>query len=309
MISNKFSKIITLFLSVALLGSCLSDFKSIDDINLAASADQVVEHIQKNNYQNIKTDPKGNLYVLLSEFPTNDKAKNNDSVWVSHEVYTLDDKLVESSKGPILVKNDYKLGLYNDLLDTLKEKESCVMYFSGNDKFIKDIPAYKPYYIKIKIDSIINEKKRIEHYFLNNFDKTITAKGLDSYKIGDKVYLIKSIINDKDTLLADGDTSKVYYKGTLLNKAIFDEFLQTSDTTRLFNYVVNKDLTKTGFVAGFSLALNNLKNGERGTVIMYSEKAYGAGGSTSSGGGFSGIPIYSPLVFDIQVIKVGKLKK
>jgi FKBP-type peptidyl-prolyl cis-trans isomerase len=110
-------------------------------------------------------------------------------------------------------------------------------------------------------------------------------------------------------LLADGDTSKVYYKGTLLNKAIFDEFLQTSDTTRLFNYVVNKDLTKTGFVAGFSLALNNLKNGERGTVIMYSEKAYGAGGSTSSGGGFSGIPIYSPLVFDIQVIKVGKLKK
>ncbi len=308
MISNKFLKIIILSLSTVIFSSCLSDFKSVDDTYLEINKAKIIEHLQKNKYPIDKIDNEGNYYVILNA-NTNDKPKDIDSVFVSHGIYTLDDKLIDSSKAPVAINYALRTGLYAKALQLLREKETGIFYFSGSSKSLLQIPANTPYYAKFYINSLINEKSKIQKYFLSNFDKSITDKSLSAYELKSGVYLIKTKLNEVEVAPKDGDTTKVLYKGRFLNNTIFDSYT-ASDSLGLKNapvFLIASDSTKVNHINGFRLALNNLKQGESGIVIMNSSQAYGALGSKDANG-TTVIPIFSPLVFEIEVIKITKGK-
>ncbi len=85
------------------------------------------------------------------------------------------------------------------------------------------------------------------------------------------------------------DTVEVKYKGTLLDGTVFDE--TTGDETRTFN----ADRVIKGWTEGLGL----LGEGGKATFYIPSELAYGERGTR-------GISPNSVLIFDVEVVRIGK---
>lgn len=87
------------------------------------------------------------------------------------------------------------------------------------------------------------------------------------------------------------DTAYVKYIGAFLGGGIFDTNVGTTDTLVV---PVNEGL----LISGFDEALTYMKEGGRAVVILPSSLAYGPYGS------YPYIPGFTPLLFDIAVVKV-----
>ncbi|MDR6193729.1 FKBP-type peptidyl-prolyl cis-trans isomerase [Siphonobacter sp. SORGH_AS_0500] len=92
---------------------------------------------------------------------------------------------------------------------------------------------------------------------------------------------------------AKGDTVKVFYAGKLLSGKIFDENHKEGLT---FPVGVGQ------MIPGFDEAVQNLKKGEKATILIPSAHGYGEQGSPGA------IPPNSVLVFDVQLIDIKKGK-
>ena len=96
------------------------------------------------------------------------------------------------------------------------------------------------------------------------------------------------------TIIAEGDGDKiepqdtvwVNYKGTLLDGTVFDE----NDSTQ---FVANR------VIRGWTEGLGLLGEGGKATLYIPAELAYGSRGNR-------GIEPNSTLIFDVEVLKVGK---
>lgn len=86
----------------------------------------------------------------------------------------------------------------------------------------------------------------------------------------------------------DGKTVTVKYTGKLLNGTKFD----SNDS---FEFVYNVD----NVIKGWTEGLSYMKKGGKATLIIPNDLAYGAYGYEAGG-----IPKYSTLVFDIELINV-----
>ena len=89
-----------------------------------------------------------------------------------------------------------------------------------------------------------------------------------------------------DEKIAPEDTVWVNYKGTLLNGKVFDE----NDSTQ---FVANR------VIKGWTEGLGLLGEGGKATLYIPSDLAYGSRGTR-------GIAPNSTLIFDVEVLKVGK---
>lgn len=92
---------------------------------------------------------------------------------------------------------------------------------------------------------------------------------------------------------AKGDTVKVFYAGKLLSGKIFDENHKEGLT---FPVGVGQ------MIPGFDEAVQNMKKGEKGTILIPSALGYGEQGSPGA------IPPNSILVFDVELIDIKKGK-
>ncbi len=90
---------------------------------------------------------------------------------------------------------------------------------------------------------------------------------------------------------------KVYYKGSLINGAVFDD-----SSNRIAEFNVNE------VVKGFGIALQNMREGDRQSedervgdkweVVIPWQLGYGASASGST------IPPYSALIFEIELVEI-----
>jgi peptidylprolyl isomerase len=87
-----------------------------------------------------------------------------------------------------------------------------------------------------------------------------------------------------------GDTAWVFYSLYLLNGLMVESNAGTTDT---LSYIVNKGI----LISGFDEGVMYMKEGGKSLLLMPSKLAYGARGSYS-------IPGYTPLLFDVQLVKV-----
>lgn len=118
----------------------------------------------------------------------------------------------------------------------------------------------------------------------NNITATPTADG---------IYIVKTI-NGKGPKVENGKKVKVNYTGRFLDGNVFD----TSDPNvnpeahEALEYTVGED----PLIRGWELAMAALRQGDKATIIIPSNLAYGQGAK--------GIPPYSTLVFDMEVLSV-----
>lgn len=92
---------------------------------------------------------------------------------------------------------------------------------------------------------------------------------------------------------------KLYYKGTLINGTVFDD--RSYEHGAPYAGQDGKGAEASGFIDGFSTALQNMHPGDKWTIWIPQQMGYGAAGST---GGSVTIEPYSTLIFDIEVVEV-----
>lgn len=128
------------------------------------------------------------------------------------------------------------------------------------------------------------EKAIIDKYIADN---KITAQGEDSLYI-----LSKTAGSGK--AIANGNEVEVRYKGMFLNGMVFDQSANHGGKgTFSFVYSPNVPL-----IQGWVKVIGNMCEGEKISVLIPSWLAYGSRGA----GGL--IPPNTPLLFDIEVVKV-----
>ncbi|MBN2165136.1 MAG: FKBP-type peptidyl-prolyl cis-trans isomerase [Marinilabiliaceae bacterium] len=129
----------------------------------------------------------------------------------------------------------------------------------------------------------IPEEARIKQFVNANY------KGVEPRMSG--LYIIKQ--NETDgKIVKPGDEVTVHYEGKLLNDNVFDSSYKRMQPIK---FIVGTGRVIAGWDEGVSL----MRQGEKAVLIIPSHLAYGDRNVGS-------IPANSPLVFTIEVLKVGK---
>ena len=104
------------------------------------------------------------------------------------------------------------------------------------------------------------------------------------------VYVLKDTIGSGTILPLYTSTVKVRYKGTLIDGTVFDD---ASDRT--------VELSVSGVVPGFAVALQNMRVGDKWEVHIPWQLGYGTNSPSSV------IPSYSALIFVVELIEISQL--
>ncbi len=144
-----------------------------------------------------------------------------------------------------------------------------------------------------------NDLKAIEKYLEEN--------DLDSVKEfrdpGTGIVIIWQELSGSGILPENGDTLKVDYTGSFLNKTVFDTSLEAvARDNNIYN--ANREYNpleiRYGYgqvIPGFEFGLSRMEMGDKATVLMPSLYAYGSED-------IPGIPRNSALVFELDLVEI-----
>jgi len=134
----------------------------------------------------------------------------------------------------------------------------------------------------------LSEENSISEYLeTNNIKVKPTFSGL---------YVIKNVAGT-GKVIKEGSGVTLHYTGKLLDGSIFDSS---------WNYGMPIDITVgvDRFISGWEEGLLLMRGGDKVTLLIPSNLAYGPRGIRDQSGEFYIIPPYAPLVFEIEVITV-----
>ena len=136
-------------------------------------------------------------------------------------------------------------------------------------------------------DRFIAEKQSLDKYIAENKITTKpTASGL---------YIIVTE-KKKGKLPVKGNKITVQYTGKFLNGEVFDGLIPNHPMTYIFGE--GKMLT------GWEEAFAQLHEGEKATLIIPSELAYGEKGKRNASSGVYIVPPYTTLIYEVEVVSI-----
>jgi len=179
--------------------------------------------------------------------------------------------------------------------------EIYVTGFEGNITLSGSTPIYRAFRLNNATDDPAEiGKKEVIEYATGKLDKLAS----DSLKNG--IYLrITQPVNKGETI-GDDDEVKVFYTGRYLDGKVFDTNIkEVAVASKIYNSensynAMTVNGSSSTFVKGFMLAINNMKRGEKGTVVFTSDWGYGVTGDNKNG---IYIRPFDPLVFDIEILE------
>jgi FKBP-type peptidyl-prolyl cis-trans isomerase len=276
---------------VAFLGvSCSSFLDNEDQKRLEEETTTIQNYAKRLNLGTFEKSPNG-VYYLITRKNLQASArtpKEGDEITMHYVLSIMDGAKLDSSS---TLKNEPKVfpfalsvfrfaGFYESFT-LLKEGEkgiflvpSSLAYGGGSSS---TIPAYSIMRLDIDLLKLRTEDQQIEDYI-----KTNNLKVEETTSTGLRYISITK--NAAGVAMNKGRSTTVKYVGSLLNGKTFDSG--------------QLDLVIGGgsFIKGFDEALLKMRVGEKAKFILPSSIAYGVTGNT-------GILPYSPLVFDLEIIK------
>ena len=165
-----------------------------------------------------------------------------------------------------------------------------------------DSTGYIVYHIKVdsvynsqKVEDIEKKQKAAQEAFLEkakNGEDSLIRKYIADNKITEKptesgLYIVIKQ-NGKGPKAKVGETAEVKYKGMFTNGQVFDESKDKA-------YPVGVGMKQV--IAAWDEALQTMGVGTKALIVAPSALAYGPNGN-------QGIPPYSPLVFEMEVVKI-----
>lgn len=276
------------------LTSCLKDPVESDTTRLGKEQEKIMEDYVTSNGLTAKKeafyDLSGNYFPVYTMIETKGDSgtryTQNEAIRVAYTIRTLENKVVETKTAAdsVLLYEGGKN--YTGKIDGLSVLGSALLGKGGKGRFL--IPSTLGYganppggveynavlMVDVEVLDRLSEPQQIAFYVKrNNFKATqVTDSGL----------MFSRTTTTTDSV-AKGPTVKVKYIGKFANGVVFDK----NETGATFEL--------SGVVPGFAEAIKLMRKGEKATAILPSKIAYG-----ENGGGR--MPVYMPLIFDIEVL-------
>lgn len=138
------------------------------------------------------------------------------------------------------------------------------------------LPAYSPLGATMELLKVRNETQQIDDY--------VAAKKLTITEITTSGLRFIRTASSTEDLLKMGQLVQVKYTGKLLNDKTFD--------SGQFGFTLGGG----GAIKGFEEGIAKMRKGEKAILVFASDLGYGAKGAST-------IPGYSPLFFEVEVLK------
>ncbi|AUC20797.1 MULTISPECIES: FKBP-type peptidyl-prolyl cis-trans isomerase [Polaribacter] len=273
---------LTLFLSVILFTSCISD----DEVTCTPQTDEdIIEYIESNDLVTTKT--ASGLYYSVNNEGTGETPTENSIVDLKYKTYFLDGTNTSETESITLNLSTLIPGL-SEGIQLFKEGGSGTLIipselaFGESGNATGSIPCGTVLVFEIEVLAVYdnyeeqNEAAILQYIEDNNLTATKTESGL------------YYVVNNEGTGTQPTSSSNVTvaYKGTFLNGTIFDE---SSVSGVAFNL--------NGVIEGWTEGIPYFKEGGEGILLVPYTLGYGENG-------YNTIPGYTPLAFDIKLISV-----
>ena len=259
-------------------------------------------------YKGFKKDKSGFYYKFYGDIhDTADQPETGDLLGILMSLRAGDSLLIPMMPQEIVMDSLYEGDMYA-ALRTMHVGDSATFIFDG-PKFFKEMidpnREYEfgddPIYLDVKIYGLLKkaefeklkaeyeaqlaerrdqEKTEIEEYLKKN-------PGLKQNDLG---YYLKSVKNGTGDTVEPLQTVKVHYTGRFVDGTEFD----SSEGGEPFAFTVGAGQV----IPGWDAVVSSMKVGDKVTVLIPSDLAYGEG--------TRGIPPYTPLVFDIELLEIVK---
>jgi len=169
--------------------------------------------------------------------------------------------------------------------DLIKQSLGVKFKFT-EDKFVE---------MDIKLDKIYSPKQ-YEKYIKDTDFELIEQSILQKYLTKHKQYqylngiYVKKLKKTGGDTIKNGNSLKLKYAGSFLNGIVFDQLLQNQ-------YFYWKVGTPNQLIKGLEIAIKNMKKGEKSKIIIPSQLAFGALGSSTEI-----VPPYTTVIYNIEII-------
>jgi FKBP-type peptidyl-prolyl cis-trans isomerase len=193
----------------------------------------------------------------------------------------------------------YTTGL-QEALSLMKEGDKATLIIppqlAYNDVALPKLPPYSIIRMELQLVSTRNEEERIQSYIDRNKLKVDIKT--------DTVRVVKFKSTTDTNKIINGKTVSIKYTGRLLRnvRLVYGDINLYKDT--FDSGTIDVLLGGNKVVPGFEAGIKKLKLGEKAIVVFPSVYGYGATGSQSSTALKPGIPAYSPLSFEIELVSV-----
>lgn len=195
----------------------------------------------------------------------------------------------DSASLKITADSFFKYMLNTDSLPSFIPKGSKIVFHIKLDSFVKhdDFPTVQEANKKARDEkALLAEQNTIAEYVAKN---NITVKPLPS-----GLYYIENE-KGKGPKPETGMIASVKYKGYFLDGTLFDESPGDS--------AMDVPINVARVIAGWDETLMLMNEGSKATIIVPSKLGYGATGAADV------IPPFTPLLFEIEVVKIKKEEK
>jgi FKBP-type peptidyl-prolyl cis-trans isomerase len=296
------------FLSISLvlcLASCKDFLKNENEVQAEKADAEMQTYIKTQPRYTFVKYTNGSYFTTVQANPSGKKVAPGDEITFYYKLFLLNgtsvDSVSESKKEPAVAAfsglevmvgfskiSNLALNMsgLTDAIFKTKEGERSISLVPSSLAFSSNsiggiIPAYSNFRIDLKVEKIRTELQQVSE-FASSFAKANSLNITESTEDGFRLIMLKA--NPTGEPVKQGVSTTVAYTGYFLNGTQFDKgefaFSPGAGTT----------------VVGFDRAVSKLKVGEKARAVFSSGLAYGA---KSSGK----VPPYSPLVFDIEIIK------
>ena len=314
-----------IYLGMLCLASCSLDDSDISNPSYELFVEQqetIAQYLDDQGIDAQQADD-GIYYQVLRENPDGKAPERGNVLGIYYQITQLDGRLIDeldSASGvPPLVYTFYNNDLIreNNMISPLRMDASVAQMREGEIYrfFLPSEYAYRTnslegifpseaiIIVEIQLAEVLTQAERIqqEDELIKNYlaDNNLLDQA-DSIQEG--VYYIPSQPGS-GAEVSNGSTVEIRYTGYFLDGTVFDSNIDPDSD--LFRFVVGSERV----IPGFEIAVLQMQQGEKGTVIIPSRAAYGESvvalpyeiveetfGST--------IPPYSILRFDLEVISV-----
>ena len=260
-------------------------------------------------YKGFKKDKTGFYYQFHGDIhDTDDQPVMGDLVGVLMSMRAGDSVLIPMMPNQMLMDSVYEGDLFA-ALRMMHVGDSATFIFDGK-KFFENMMApgqeYEfgedPLYFDIKLLGLMKkeevQKAQAEYEAQLNERHELEIGEIEEYlqknpgmkKMETGVYL-KTIKTGNGEKVEPLQTVKVHYTGRFVDGNVFDSSVERGTP---FEFTVGAGQV----IPGWDATVSNMKVGDKVTVLIPSDLAYGEGRQ--------GIPPYTPLVFDIELLEVVK---
>jgi FKBP-type peptidyl-prolyl cis-trans isomerase len=260
-------------------------------------------------YKGFKKDKSGIYYQFHGDIhDTADQPQTGDLVGIMMSLRAGDSLLIPMMPNQMLMDSLYE----GDMFQALR-----MMHVGDSATFILDGPQFfeqmmtpgqeytfgeDPLYLDVKLLGLMKkadfEKAQAEYEAQLSERKEMEASDIEDYlqkNPGLKqqttgVYL-KSVKKGTGDKVEPLQTVKVHYTGKFTDGTVFDSSVERGEP---FSFTVGAGQV----IPGWDATVADMKVGDKVTVLIPSDLAYGEG--------TRGIPPYTPLVFDIELLEIVK---